>query len=292
MPHASNDTAYASMKTSTIRWIDASAKRTVTYVMVSRLRRRPLLRHPFRKGNARPIRLNCKRTDFFSGSFSVPMMTPSLTDRSRKQGELILDVYDINQQRLVENGGSVFDGDRLFVEIKYRPGLMPDPWLAKSSKFFSFTFLCKVQRDSDRQQIIVENCSLASSVSDSDVRLEKVPLLTNRCPSLDSRLAVRFQRIDPVHLKSTVFQVQKFDTTSVVYLRCAIAVCTGRTEHCQEVSSHALRYSRCNRSVFFLPAFVSRNAPTASFASLVGERAQCFHFVHGGLGSIRLYRRR
>lgn len=32
-------------------------------------------------------------------------------------------LYDINQQRLIDNGGSVFIGDRLFIEIKYRTGL-------------------------------------------------------------------------------------------------------------------------------------------------------------------------
>ena len=31
-------------------------------------------------------------------------------------------LYDINQQRLIDNGGSVFIGDRLFIEIKYRTG--------------------------------------------------------------------------------------------------------------------------------------------------------------------------
>ena len=81
----------------------------------------------------------------------------------------------------------------------------------------------------------VANCSIASSVSDNDIKLEKIQLLTNRCPSLDSRLSVRFQRIDPDHIKSTIFQIHKFDTTSVVYLRCSIAICYGRIENCQEV---------------------------------------------------------
>ena len=32
----------------------------------------------------------------------------------------MLGLYDVNQQRLIDNGGSVFIGDRLFIEIKYR----------------------------------------------------------------------------------------------------------------------------------------------------------------------------
>ncbi len=52
---------------------------------------------------------------------------------------------------------------------------------------------------------------------------------------MSSRLSIRFQRIDPDHIKSTVFQINKFQTTSVVYLRCSIAICYGRMENCQEV---------------------------------------------------------
>jgi len=94
----------------------------------------------------------------------------------------------------------------------------------------------KAEQNSDHHQIIAENCSIASSVSDNEIKLEKIPLLTNRCPSLDSRLSIRFQRIDPDHIKSTIFQIRKFDTTSIVYLRCSIAICYGRIENCQEVN--------------------------------------------------------
>lgn len=89
--------------------------------------------------------------------------------------------------------------------------------------------------DSNRHQIIVENCSISSSVSDNDIKLEKVSLLTDRCPPLDSRLSIRFQRLDPYHLKSSTFQISKFQTTSVVYLRCSIGICSGQIENCQEV---------------------------------------------------------
>lgn len=94
----------------------------------------------------------------------------------------------------------------------------------------------------DRYQIIAENCSISSSVSDNDIRLEKASLLTNRCPSPDSRLAIRFQRIDPHHIKSTTFHINKFQTTSIVYLRCSIAICSGRIESCQEVRSTCLTF--------------------------------------------------
>jgi hypothetical protein len=87
----------------------------------------------------------------------------------------------------------------------------------------------------DRHQIIAENCSIASSVSDNEIKLEKIPLLTNRCPAFDSRLSIRFQRIDPYHIKSTIFTINKFQTTSIVYLRCSIAICFGQIENCQEV---------------------------------------------------------
>ncbi|CAF3117493.1 unnamed protein product [Rotaria sp. Silwood2] len=144
--------------------------------------------------------------------FNMPIVTPLLPSQSVRQGELILGLYDINQQRLIDNGGSVFIDDRLFIEIKYRT----------------------VELNPDRHQIIAENCSIASSVSDNEIKLEKIPLLINRCPSLDSRLSIRFQRIDPDHIKSTIFQMHKFDTTSIVYLRCSIAICYGRIENCQE----------------------------------------------------------
>jgi hypothetical protein len=51
-------------------------------------------------------------------------VTPIAPNRSVKQGELILGLYDINQQRLIDNGGSVLIGDRLFIEIKYRTGFI------------------------------------------------------------------------------------------------------------------------------------------------------------------------
>lgn len=89
--------------------------------------------------------------------------------------------------------------------------------------------------DINPHQIIAENCSISSSVSDNDIRLEKIQLLTNRCPSYDSHLSLSFQRIDPYHIKSTSFQIKKFQTTSFVYLRCSIAICFGQIENCQEV---------------------------------------------------------
>jgi len=101
----------------------------------------------------------------------------------------------------------------------------------------------------DRHQIIAENCSLASSVSDNESKLEKMSLLTHRCPSLDSRVAIRFQRLDSDHIKSTLFQMPKFETTSTVYLRCSIAICYGRIENCQEV--HRL-FNYFSKVVFFL----------------------------------------
>ena len=67
------------------------------------------------------------------------------------------------------------------------------------------------------------------------MKLEKIALLTNRCPSLDSRSSIRFQRVDPYHLKSTMFPINKFQSTSIVYLRCSIGICSGQTDNCQEV---------------------------------------------------------
>jgi hypothetical protein len=55
---------------------------------------------------------------------SVAGVTSYLTGRLPQQGELILGLYDVNQQRLIDNGGSVFIGDRLFIEIKYRTSLI------------------------------------------------------------------------------------------------------------------------------------------------------------------------
>jgi hypothetical protein len=61
-------------------------------------------------------------TESLKSSFSMPIVPPLSPSRSVRQGELILGLYDINQQRLIDNGGSVFIGDRLFIEIKYRTG--------------------------------------------------------------------------------------------------------------------------------------------------------------------------
>jgi len=157
-------------------------------------------------------------------------MTPMIINRVSQQGDLVLALYNVNQQRLINNGDSVFIGDRLFVEIKYRTSLF------LQIKFtFIFEILFLADYDSNRHQIIVENCSISSSVSDNDIKLEKVSLLTDRCPALDSRLSIRFQRLDPYHLKSSTFQISKFQTTSIVYLRCSIGICSGQIENCQEV---------------------------------------------------------
>jgi hypothetical protein len=56
--------------------------------------------------------------------FSIAGITPVVINRIGKQGDLILGLYDVNQQRLIDNGGSVFIGDRLFIEIKYRTSLI------------------------------------------------------------------------------------------------------------------------------------------------------------------------
>ncbi len=121
----------------------------------------------------------------------------------------------------------------------------------------------KAEHNPDRHQIIAENCSIASSVSDNEIKLEKISLLTNRCPSLDSRLSIRFQRIDPDHIKSTIFQIHKFDTTSFVYLRCSIGICYDRIENCQEVNSFIFLVEFKS---FFL-AFMSRNKTTIIITS-------------------------
>ncbi|CAF1332092.1 unnamed protein product [Adineta steineri] len=143
---------------------------------------------------------------------NIPIVTPLPSNQSNRRGELILTLFDITQQHSIDNSGSVSVGNRLFIDIKYRTA----------------------EHNTNRHQIIAENCSIASSVSDNEIKLEKISLLTNRCPSLDSRLPIRFQRMDPDHIKSTIFQIQKFDTTSIVYLRCSIAICHDRIENCQE----------------------------------------------------------
>lgn len=56
--------------------------------------------------------------------FSIAIVTPMTVNRLSKQGDLILSLYDVNQQRLIDNGGSVVVGDRLYIEIKYRTGLI------------------------------------------------------------------------------------------------------------------------------------------------------------------------
>lgn len=61
--------------------------------------------------------------------FSIIGVTPLAVNRFvGKQGDLILSLYDINQQRLIDNGGSVSIGDRLFLEIKYRTSLRDFIW--------------------------------------------------------------------------------------------------------------------------------------------------------------------
>ena len=57
-------------------------------------------------------------------SSSLAVVTPLTIHRTSKQGDLILSLYDVNQQRLIDNGGSVLIGDRLYIEIKYRTGLI------------------------------------------------------------------------------------------------------------------------------------------------------------------------
>ena len=51
-------------------------------------------------------------------------LKPQLNPRIVNRGELILGLYDVNQQRLIDNGGSVFIDDRLFIEIKYQTSLL------------------------------------------------------------------------------------------------------------------------------------------------------------------------
>lgn len=57
-------------------------------------------------------------------SSSLAVITPLAINRMSKPGDLILSLYNVNQQRLIGNGGSVLIGDRLYIEIKYRTGLI------------------------------------------------------------------------------------------------------------------------------------------------------------------------
>lgn len=72
---------------------------------------------------------------FFSSAVAI---TPLAINRMSKQGDLILTLYDVNQQRLIDNGGSVVIGDRLFIEVKYRTSLNGNSTWIKSLTFFSF----------------------------------------------------------------------------------------------------------------------------------------------------------
>ena len=75
--------------------------------------------------------------------FSIPVVTPFVPNQLVRQDELILGLYDINQQRLVDSGSSVFIGDRLFIEIKYRTGLILGLLLKPPYYFNQFSFkLC------------------------------------------------------------------------------------------------------------------------------------------------------
>lgn len=191
--------------------------------------------------------------------FDSPSVTPIDTDhRSVRSGELKLGLYNVNQQHFVENGGSVSIDDRLSIELEYRG----------------------VKDNIGRRQIIAENCSLASSVSDNESKLEKISLLTNRCPSLDSNLTIRFQRLDSDHIKSTHFQMPKFETTSIVYLRCTIAICYGRTENCQERLCPETRR----------PSLVNRSAMNPSIITTTDSAP--FDYVDEGGASVIALRRR
>lgn len=66
-------------------------------------------------------------------------MTPFVINRIGKQGDLMMSLYDINQQRLIDNGGSVLIGDRLYLEIKYRTSLRILFYLI----FVLFIFFCR-----------------------------------------------------------------------------------------------------------------------------------------------------
>ncbi len=70
------------------------------------------------------VSFSVKKNQFLNSPFGIPIETPIGSNRPVKQGEVILGLYDINQQRLIDNGGSVFIGDRLFIEIKYRTGFI------------------------------------------------------------------------------------------------------------------------------------------------------------------------
>lgn len=58
----------------------------------------------------------------FNSSPSTTIVTPIAPSQSIRQGELVLGLHDISQQRIIDNGGSVLIGDRLFIEVKYRTG--------------------------------------------------------------------------------------------------------------------------------------------------------------------------
>lgn len=75
----------------------------------------------------------------------IPVATAASPSQTIKQGDLQLGLYDINQQRLINNGGSVFIGDRLFLEIKYQSGFTSQQNRWNKTEVNSFWF--SVQRN-------------------------------------------------------------------------------------------------------------------------------------------------
>ena len=107
-------------------------------------------------------------------------------------------LYDINQQRLIDNGGSVFIGDRLFIEIKYRTGQSRSLHLERfveranrtfsGSEFGSASDHCgklfdRLERLGQRSQIGESSSPLQSLSIDRFATLHSIP--TNRSRSCE-----------------------------------------------------------------------------------------------------------
>ena len=220
--------------------------------------------------------------------FSVPVVTPVLPNRVIKQGELQLGLYDINQQRLIDNGGSVFIGDRLFIEIKYRTGLFSCPRLSLSP---SFPCSC-----------LIFSWSQYQSTSDHHRELlDLFECLRQRCEIREDLLAnqpMSVDRFSPFHTFSTdrSRSREKFRLSNQQIRNDISRLSSVFHRHLlrthRKLSRGKQDFTKIGVVNEFLLAPLSRDPPSTRFSSCSADSGEFFDYLDRRCWSVRLCRRR
>ncbi|CAF0892470.1 unnamed protein product [Brachionus calyciflorus] len=124
-----------------------------------------------------------------------------------KNIDISISLYDALNNKPIQDGGSVFVGDQLLIDIK-----SPKKELGLD--------------------MAVENCSLTAITNNEDTFVENVNLIYRGCPVLNeiTPVSLNFRQLSDLHLQSNLMEVFKLKSSNSILFTCWVRICLNKCE--------------------------------------------------------------